>query len=242
MLCAQSSMTRCPSRRAGEGDLVDQRVGGHRFSDHRPETSYQVEDALRQTDLVDDLGQDEGVDRSDLARLQNHRASRRQRRRDLEDDLVEGEVPRRDGTDDTDGLLDNKGVTDLLLPVVRRSPGGVIGELPYGQPHLKGLGEAPRHPHFMADHVGNLAGTRLEPFGHLLEVSPTVLGRCGRPPGEGPTRRLDCSIDIGWGPGRDRGEHLLGGRVDDVQCVRPGRRDPSSVDVKRITNDHGHTS
>ena len=119
---------------------------------------------------------------------------------------------------------------------------GVVGELPRGQPHLERLGEAPRHPHLVADHVGDLCGAGLEPLRHLLKERPPVLGRRGRPGGEGTTCRLDRPIDVSRGPGRDGGEHLLGGRVDDVQRLGSRRRDPGSVDVKGVSNDHGRPS
>ena len=229
-------------RRTGERDLVDQRVGGDRFADHRPETGDQVEDALRQSRLVDDLGQDEGVDRGDFARLQDDRASRGQGRCDLERDLVQGEVPRSDGADDTDWLFDDERVADLVLPDIRRRPGRVVGELSGGQSDLEHLGEVARHPDFVADHVGDLAGAGLEPLGDLLEERAAVLGRRRRPARESAMGRLDRSVDVGWRPRRDGCEHLLGGRVDDLERLGPRRRNPRSIDVKGITNVHGYTS
>ena len=53
--------------------------------------------------------------------------------------------------------------------------------------------------------------------------------RCGR----------HGAIDVGRRARRDRREQLLGGRVDDVQGLGSRRRDPGSVDVEGIANDHG---
>ena len=55
--------------------------------------------------VVDDLGEDERVDRRDLGRLQHDGAAGGQRVGDLGADLVERVVPRRDAADDADRLL-----------------------------------------------------------------------------------------------------------------------------------------
>ena len=54
--------------------------------------------------LVQDLRQHQRVERGDLARLQHHRAARRQRREDLAGDLVHRPVPRRDEAAHADRL------------------------------------------------------------------------------------------------------------------------------------------
>ena len=96
---------RAGARRAGERDHVDVRV--RRRSPHRPTGPYagdEVEDAGRQADLVDGVGEDERAQRRDLARLQHDGAAGGERRRDLRGDLVQRVVPRRDRADDADRL------------------------------------------------------------------------------------------------------------------------------------------
>ena len=67
-----------------------------RLADDRAVAGDQVEHAGRQPDRVDDLGEDERVERRDLARLEHDRAAGGERRRDLGGDLVQRVVPRRD--------------------------------------------------------------------------------------------------------------------------------------------------
>ena len=62
----------------GERDHVDIRMGSDCLADDGPEAGHEVEHPCRQPDLVDDLGEDERVDRGDLAGLQHDRASRSQ--------------------------------------------------------------------------------------------------------------------------------------------------------------------
>ena len=67
-------------------------------------------------DLLEDVGQDEGVERSHLAGLEHHGATGGQGRRHLGGDLVERIVPRGDGTHHADRLTHDEGVAHRLLP------------------------------------------------------------------------------------------------------------------------------
>ena len=91
---------------------------GQRLADDRTDAGHQVEHAGREADVVDDLGEDERVDRRDLRRLEHDGAAGGQRVRDLGADLVERVVPRRDATDDADGLADD-GVAVARAPRTR---------------------------------------------------------------------------------------------------------------------------
>ena len=94
--------------RAGERDHVDVGVAGDRLPDGRPVSVDEVENALGDAGLVENLRENDGVERRDLAGLQHHRAARRQGRRDLAGDLIERPVPGRDQADDADRLLDDQ--------------------------------------------------------------------------------------------------------------------------------------
>ena len=59
--------------------------------------------------LVQDLGEEDAVQRRDLGRLQHHRAAGGERRRDLAGDLVDRPVPRRDEAADADRLAHDAG-------------------------------------------------------------------------------------------------------------------------------------
>ena len=64
---------------------------------------------------LDHLGEDEGVERRHLGGLEHHGAARGERRRDLERDLVQRIVPRRDRADHADRLAHHQRVADLFL-------------------------------------------------------------------------------------------------------------------------------
>ena len=87
-------------------------------ADLRAGADDQVEHAGGQADLVDGLGQQVGVERGDLGRLQHHGAAGGEGRGDLADDQVQRVVPRRDGADDADRLLDDQAVADLAPELV----------------------------------------------------------------------------------------------------------------------------
>jgi len=71
----------------------------------RAEPGYQVERARREADFIDDLRQQHGADRGQVPRASNTTVQpRRQRVGDLRPDLVQREIPRRDGSDHADRL------------------------------------------------------------------------------------------------------------------------------------------
>ena len=127
------------ARRSGEGDHVGLRVSHDRLTDDGTESGQHIEDALGKTDVVHDLGEEEGVDRRDLARLQDDGAARGEGRRDLVGDLVQRVVPRRDRGDDADGLANERRVADLLLPDEVHGSLRVVGEGHRGQSDLDAL-------------------------------------------------------------------------------------------------------
>ncbi len=98
---------------AGEADHVDVGVRDDRRAHLGTGADHQVEHTGGQAHLVDDLGEDVGVERGDLRRLEHDGAAGGQCRGHLADDQVQRVVPRRDGTDDADGLADHQRVADL---------------------------------------------------------------------------------------------------------------------------------
>ena len=54
-----------------------------RLADDRPESGHEVEHAGRQPELVEDVGEQERVQRRDLGRLDHHGAAGGERRSDL---------------------------------------------------------------------------------------------------------------------------------------------------------------
>ncbi len=142
--------------RAGEADHVDAGMGGDRLADDRTGAGDQVEHAGRQADLVDDLGEDERVERGDLARLEHDGAAGGEGAADLADDLVERVVPRRDRADDTDRLLDDEAVADLLLELERVEQRGEGLHVAGGQAGLDHRRPGDRHADLAGDDLGDL--------------------------------------------------------------------------------------
>ena len=224
---------------AGEGDHVDLGVRGDRFTDDRPDPADQIEHAGREPHLVDDVGQDERVDRRHLARLQHDGAAGGQRRGDLEDDLVQRVVPRRDGAHDADRLTDDEGVPDLLLPFEALGGVGGIGERAGGQAHLDGSRQRHRHAHLVRDDLGDLVGAGAERLGDPGQQLAPLLAGGGGPAGEGGGGGLDGLVDVLGRALGNGGEDLFGGRVDDLQGALAGRGDPGPVDVDLVAHEHG---
>ena len=101
----RAAATRLPARvEPVKRHHVDVGVRGDGLADHRADAGDEVEHAGRQPDVVDDLGEDERVERRDLARLEHDGAAGGQRVGDLGRDLVQRVVPRRDAADDADRL------------------------------------------------------------------------------------------------------------------------------------------
>ena len=219
-------------RRAREADHVDARVGGDRLADDRAGTGDQVEHAGRKADLVHDLGEDERVERGDLARLEHDRAAGRERATDLADDLVERVVPRRDRADDADGLLDDEAVADLLFELERVEQRGERLHVARGQPGLDHGRPRDRHADLAGDHLGDLGRAGLEGLVEADQVLLALLDRCGRPALECGAGRLDGLVDVAGRALRDRAHHLFGAGIDDLDRSRSVGGNPGTVDVQ----------
>jgi hypothetical protein len=150
---------------AGERHHVDVGVRGERLAHHGAHARDEVEHARRQPHLLEHLGQRERRQRRHLAGLEHDGAPGRQRRGDLGHDLVQRVVPRRDGADDADRLLDDQRVADLLVPVVGLQDLRVGPQHLDRVAHLHGGGEPQRRPHLGGDERRDLVGPRLERVG-----------------------------------------------------------------------------
>ena len=103
-LVAPSATSMPVLRRAGERDLVDAGVAHERAPDGGAVAGDDVEDAVRDARLGDELGQLERGHRRVVARLDDHRAAGGQRRRELPGQQQQRRVPRHDRRDHADRL------------------------------------------------------------------------------------------------------------------------------------------
>src|SRR5680860_987724 len=100
----------------------------------------------RQARSLDHLGEDEGVERRHLARLEHHRAAGGEGGRDLGRDLVQREVPGGDRAEHADRLAQHPRVADLLLPRNFLDQLRHRRELGGGQAGLDDPAQLDRHP------------------------------------------------------------------------------------------------
>ncbi len=126
---------------------------------------------------MDDLGEDEGVERGDLGRLEHERATGGERATELADDLVQRVVPRRDRADDADGLLDDEAVADRLFELERVEQGGVGLHVAGGQAGLDHRRPGDRHADLTGDDLGDLGRTGLQRLVEADHVLLTFLDR-----------------------------------------------------------------
>src|SRR5450631_4420543 len=85
------------------------------FSDFLAGPGYQVENPSRKSGLMDDLRQDKGGERRQLARLEDNRAAGGQGRRQLCDHLMQWVVPRCDTGRYPGRFAQHQGVADSLF-------------------------------------------------------------------------------------------------------------------------------
>ena len=189
---------------------------------------------------MDDLGQEERVERRLRGRLDHDGEVREQRRRQLGHDHELRDVPRRDGTDDSDGLAVHQrpgvGAAARLLPVdgLRRQEEGLehgravrtLGQLaePAGRPHL-------------GDHdLGHVRDPVLVGAEEARDRGRPVVGRQARPGGviERSAGRRDSTIHVRFGGARCGADGLARVGRDHRDPLVAGGRQPLAADVETV--------
>ena len=224
---------------AGERHHVDPGVGRHRGADLGALAVDQVEDAGRDARVVQDLGEQDRVQRGDLTRLEHHRAARGERRGDLAGDLVDRPVPGRDQAADADRFLDDVGRAACLDELVVLEHGESAGEVAHARRRLRGLREPGRRAHLRGDGLGHLTDPRLVAGDDPAEkLGPLLAAGLGERL-EGGLRRGHGAVDVGRAAEADPADRLFRRRVDHVHGLRRDRVDPLSVDVELQRFLHG---
>ena len=189
--CDASSATRLPARVEPVNETMS--ISGWdaiASPTSAPVPGHEVEHARREAGVVDHLGEHERVERRDLARLQHDRAARGHRVRDLGRDLVQRVVPRRDATDDTDGLAHDEAVAVRLLVLVAAGQRARLRERVDRETGLHDEAEPLGHARFAGDDRRDLVHAAAEPFGDAGHELAALLGVAGRPLGERGARGL----------------------------------------------------
>ena len=224
--------------RAGEADLAADRVFQELVGDLLGRADDEVGHARRQAGVdqaLEDLDQaqrrlaggpaDDGAagrqGRGDLARLQRDR-----------------EVPRADGPDDADRMLERH------VPLARHRVGDdlAVGALAFlGEP-LEGVGRVQDLGLGLGQRLallhGQGAGDGVAPLAHqvggLLEDLGAVPGGELHPAGHGALGGLERPAGVFPAAIGHLGQHFLGGRVDDPQRAAVPRIAPLAVDVHAL--------
>ena len=156
-----------------------------RLADLGPRAAYQVEDPVRDAGLGDQVGEDVGAERGDLARLDDDRAPGGERGSRLQADRPQRPVPRRDRADDADRFAARHEILDGLLPGHLADGVGEVSQIAYGHGRLRIGGEGDRLPDLADDQPGDLLTAALDQVGQPAKGVGPLTGRRLRPRGEG---------------------------------------------------------
>ena len=193
---------------------------------------HQVEDPRWHAGFVQHFGEQDGVERRDLGRLQHHRATRRQRRRDLAGDLVDRPVPRRDETAHAGGFPDDARRADVFLELEALEDAQRRQEMPEAGRRLGAVGQGGGRAHLFADRGRHLGDSRLVDVDDALQEVDAFLPRglrIGVERGDGCRDGPVDVVDIAEG---NLADGLLGGGVDHVETLARQRLDPFAAHIE----------
>ena len=219
---------------AGDRDHVDIRMRRETRPDAGAVAMDEVEDPGREAGFLDRLGEQQGAQRRELARLQHHRAACGERRRDLGGDLVERPVPRRDQRADTDRLVGDGGVAALLDEGEGRQD--LAGDPHMGdrQRHLRGARIADRRAHLEGQALREQLAARLEQRLQAIEQTRAVFRLGPAPAGECPAGRRDGRVHVLAVSERKPGHDLFRRRIDHDALGGAPRLAPFAVDEEPV--------
>ena len=220
------------ARRTGERHQIDARMRAHRRARARPIAIDEVEHTSRHSSLVQDLGEHDPAEGSNLGGFQHHGAAHRQRRRDLARHLIHRPVPGRDEAAHADGLFRDQRGAAQLVEYIGFEDFHRRGEMPDPDGRLRTLRQRLRCPHFLGDGVRHVIIAALIHLHDAPQQGQPLL-TCGM--GEtrkGTLGRGHCQIHIGRRTQADHACGLLGGRVDHIQRAGSDRLHPLTVDVE----------
>ena len=157
-------------------------------------------------------------------------------RGDLADGLVVGKVPGREGGAHADGFAQHhlahvgqarRDHAAVDAPALLGVPFAVLG----ARHHLADrLGQ--RLAHVEHDVAADLLGPLAGELGHLAQDAAALQGRALLPALEGALRGGQRAVEVFTGGVRQPGDHLAGGRIDDVLLAAAAALDEFAVDVE----------
>src|SRR5215212_5860305 len=228
----------------GEGDLVDVGMPGERRAGRLAEPGDDVDDAVRQAGLEQQLAEAQRRERGLLGDLENDGATRGERGGELPGRHQQREVPGDDLPDDAD-RLEAGGREEIgarggerrdrdRLALELRRPAGHVVEHVGRQGYVCGLGHGLRLAVVDGFERGEFVRVLQDQVADLVQEASARRRRHARPGAalEGATGGLHGEIDIGLIAFGDTGDNLAGRRVRNLEgLARPGG-DPFAVDKK----------
>ena len=207
---------------AGEAHRVDAGVLGDRLPGLAAQAGDDVDHAVGEARLGDELAETQRAERGVLRGLEHDGVPRRQRGPELQAGEKEGKVPGDDAADDAVRLAPGVGEGRAHhrrhrqgLAVDLRRPAAVVAIDLAGHRHVDVLRLGERLADVEGLDGGELLGVLVDEVGEpeqaaaagaRVEVAPDVL--------EGGAGGADGPVDVGRRPRGDGGEHLAGGRVE----------------------------
>ncbi len=229
--------------RAGEGNFLDdlrrdqvlRHVGRH--------AEYEIEHARRQPGIGEALHQFDGAARRFFRGLDDERAAGGQRAGDLADRRQRREIPRREGGDHADRLLQYH----LAYALLAAGDDAAIGAAAFlgvpvddvgGGEHL-GARLDVNLALLLGLHLGDVIATLAHQIGGLAHDLGAVIGRSRFPDRKALFGGGERGVEIGARGVRQNGKHLAGRRIDHVLGLAAFAIEPFAVDVKREIGIHG---
>ena len=174
-------------RFADERRRLDGRMLGEELAGLLADAVHEIHDARRNARFRHDLGEQRGGERAPLRRLVHHRATGRERRRDLPRGEHERRVPRRDDRHRPDGLAHR--VVHVLGGRQRqtiRGAGRAIGEEAeiLGGAQRRAAHETQRLAGIHAFDERDLLAPRFDEVRHLVQDRAALLARLRAPRGK----------------------------------------------------------
>ena len=226
--------------RSREGHEVHPGMSRNGLTDGGAVAVDEIEHALGHTGRVHHLGEEDGVEGSDFARLQHHGAAGGEGRGDLAHDLVDRPVPGGDEAAHPDGLAHDEGTSLEVLELVGLQNRDHLVEMAQSRGGLGLGGEEGGRPHLHRDGLGDVVVACLVRLDDALEEGDPLLSRGVGVGGEGGPCRFHRAVDVGGRAQADLRHGFFGGGVDHVESAGRDGIDPGAVDIELEVVTHGH--
>ncbi len=187
---------------------------------------------------MQDLGEDDGAERRDLARLEHDGAAGRERRRKFRRDLVERPVPWRDQAANADRLAPDQRAAHVALELVALEHLDHLLEMAERVHRLDLAREGDGRAHLHGHRLRQFLEARLIAVDDPLQQREAVLALRLRIAREGAARGSHSSVHVRGTAQADLAGDLLGGRIDDLEAARLRWLNPLAVNIEFVVVGH----